>query len=110
MREILFILTISTLLNSNLNSQAYFPMVHDSMMDYQEYVDLSDPTTTTYWRTFRKWTGDTLINSKTYIKVYESSARYPDTTYNFNYAGGDRYIGATREYNKQVFSLKKMIL
>ena len=89
------------------NSQTYYPTGADSTIYSIGCFNLSSGSHSTWIEqyTFR---GDTIINGKSYIKVYYSDDNNIDTSYDvnssvFNY----KYIFAVRDAAKQVFTVNK---
>lgn len=89
-------------------SQSYYPMVKDSMMDFVQVLITDPPYPSTEFTRVKKYRGDTLINGKTYIKVFEMSHHNSDSSYNVDpLTSAAQYIGAVRDSGKQVFGFSK---
>ena len=89
-------------------SQTYYPMVKDSMMDFVRISHYDNPNPPTILTRVKKYRGDTLINGKTYIQVFELFHHNNDSSYNVDPSTSPaQYIGAVRDSNKQVFGFSQ---
>lgn len=103
MKKLLFIVAFLFLFQFG-NSQTYRPMVKDSMMDFILRVDTDSYPPYSYKTRIRKYVGDTVIDGKTYVSMYEINLLSLDTTYSVDTLfRGDKYVGGIRENNKKVF-------